>query len=446
METPLLADPPIDDDDYNYEEQKFPTALQTHLLYSVYTLTSLVSKIFESICPIILCTLYPKNLIAVSLYAAISVILSPKLEKWGRTEIARTSRFRLMKSTILIQRLLPIAACFLSIGVETWKVRGLLRHLSIIVLTVCFGMARAASATSLVALESDWAQIMSNEQSAVYDAIVMNMQRINIVASLSGFVVGGLLLTSLWVLMTLKVLRVLLFLSMLIEFSTIWQLYSTCYALSVPRPYHPDISANVRSMLTGPTFARMIQYIARKPRPVICTLGVVLVKSSIIGFGPQFIFYLYNRKHLPVLLVTILPSIQLLSHVIPLRFPVSVAAAVDAFAIIGVMLAVKSDTTNSGYVAALLIILSRLCLQTIDLTAQWFAEDLVNDLTAIGIFRQAEVGLQRFFEFASQLFTLLWYKPDIFALPITISGCLAILGLLLFTVSRSSAASFNLRP
>jgi len=481
--TPLLADPPIDDDSYRYEARSFPSEEQRQLLFLSYGMTSTLSLLVETSMSLLLILTFQEDLVVVSLYC-LAGVLTIYLE-FGMHWLARyfSSRLRLLTVAIVQQRLAAVWFLTMVIGFNRgWFDKtagdnpGLLGTVGGVSL---FGtqITRIFAVTGIVlstvwiraslylyqrAYRADWLMALASTQEHIRFRFEKLMRSVTLLVQVVYPVCLGILLLYVSV---VDVAYLLIFVSvcgLLIEPSITYKLFRTCYVLYLPRNKASldcidyDVGSELRQiggvwqpptpsqfMVTststgvrpaGQPLSRVYRYVRRRSIPVAITMGTLLITAaSLIMVQPVTGWY-FLRQGMNPLGLYVIKSIQALTTLhpaLPARQSFMLAGGGALAALPMLLLSLHSPNHHLFWTVcfAASILVNRAGSPTIALVGDEFIKEYLVDEEVLKVYKENMMWLRIHSELALQMLTLVWPRKEQFFWPIFVSAILTLVGI-----------------
>ncbi|KAJ5101872.1 hypothetical protein NUU61_004094 [Penicillium alfredii] len=410
-------------------------------LYISHTLSTWNSRMFEFGAVLFLASIFPGTLLYASIYALVRALSAVVLSSWLGARVDQSDRLVALRHSIVWQRV-PVAAsclCFLALlmPMDSWVMT---TGLFVLVgLLAC--MEKLAAAANTVAVERDWAIVISDSINAPRQDLNASMRRIDLFCKLVAPVFISLIESlstrvAIWTVFGVNTA------SVLIEYVAIAQVYRSVPALTrTPAFSNEDeeshssddhTSRSVASYLQN-TIAPWQEYIAN---PVfLASFALSLLYLTVLSFAATMTTYLLHTGFTPIQVSCMrIGSVAaelsgtwtapvIMNRIGPIRSGLwflnwqfcCVAAASAAFAF---------WDSNSRLVAGSLITgvaLSRIGLWGFDLSVQFLVQDNIEE-HARARFSATEMALQNIFEMLSFASTIVFPRPEQFQYPVLISS------------------------
>ncbi|KAL4779483.1 Ferroporti-1 [Aspergillus varians] len=422
-------------------------------LYTSHFLSTWNSRMFEFGAVVFLASIFPDTLLYASIYALIRSLFAVILSSWLGSVVDRLDRLSGIRHSIIWQRI-PVAVSCVCLGI---LLRSPPVHVSWIlfgVLVLLAGVEKLAATANTVAVERDWAVVISDALFVSRKDLNASMRRIDLFCKLIAPVVvslmDGLLSTrvAIWGVLGLNVAVVL------VEYFAIAQVYHSIPELDrnlerqaadaegqdseeqqqpEQRPLLSTISQHAQS-----TFAPWREYV-RQP-VFLASFALSLLYLTVLSFGPTMVTFLLHSGFSSVQVSAmrigaVLAEISgtwvapfLMDRIGPIRSGLwflnwqflTLAAAVAAFAFAGDSPRLVAGSMIVG------VALSRLGLWGFDLSVQFLVQESI-DSSSRARFSGTEMALQSVFEMLSFATTIVFDDPDQFKYPVYISyGAIAV--------------------
>ncbi|QQK44051.1 Ferroporti-1 [Penicillium digitatum] len=414
-------------------------------LYISHTLSAWNSRMFEFGAVLFLASIFPGTLLYASMYALVRAFSTVALSSWLGAQVDSSDRLVAVRHSIVWQRV-PVAIsclCFVvTLSTDSWPrtialfaVQGLL---------AC--VEKLASTANTVAVERDWAIVISESINVPRQDLNASMRRIDLFCKLIAPVFISLIDSlstqyAIWTVFTLNIA------SVLVEYMAIAQVYRSVPALTKmqsPAPQADDLNSETaddphhhtsRSILRS--FPESLnpwkEYIAS---PVfLASFALSLLYLTVLSFGATMVTYLLHAGFTSLQVSymrigAVAAEISgtwtapiIMNRIGPIRSGLwflnwqflCVAAAAVAFV---------SWDSGSQFVAGTLIVgvaLSRVGLWGFDLSVQFLVQEKIHE-HARARFSATEMALQNVFEMLSFASTIAFPLPAQFGYPVLISA------------------------
>ncbi|CAI7585253.1 unnamed protein product [Penicillium glandicola] len=413
-------------------------------LYISHTLSAWNSRMFEFGAVLFLASIFPGTLLYASIYALVRSFSAVALSSWLGAQVDRLDRLVAVRHSIVWQRV-PVAVsclCFLAtLATDSWALTIVL--FAVQGLLAC--MEKLAATANTVAVERDWAIVISDSIKVPRQDLNASMRRIDLFCKLVAPVFISLIdsISTRYAIWTVFILNTA---SVLVEYMAIAQVYKSVPALTktqAPTTQGDDINSESEDPHSNTSrkipyslsqsLAPWKEYIAN---PVfLASFALSLLYLTVLSFGATMVTYLLHAgfTSLQVSYMRIGSVVAELSgtwtapvvmnRIGPIRSGlwflnwqfICVAAAAVAF--------VAWDS-SSQFVAGTLIAgvaLSRAGLWGFDLSVQFLVQENVQE-HARARFSATEMALQNVFEMLSFASTIAFPLPAQFRYPVLISS------------------------
>ncbi|KAJ6184713.1 hypothetical protein N7519_006014 [Penicillium mononematosum] len=419
-------------------------------LYISHTLSTWNSRMFEFGAVLFLASIFPGTLLYASIYALVRAFSAVALSSWLGAQVDRSDRLVAVRHSIVVWQRVPVAVsclCFIAnLSTDSWPLT--IGLFAVQGLLAC--MEKLAATANTVAVERDWAIVISDSINVPRQDLNASMRRIDLFCKLLAPVFISLIdgistRYAIWTVFTLNTA------SVLVEYMAIAQVYQSVPALTKTQApttqtddinnesddAHHNASRNILHSLPE-SLAPWKEYIAS---PVfLASFALSLLYLTVLSFGATMVTYLLSTgfTSLQVSYMRIGSVIAELSgtwtapmitnRIGPIRSGlwflnwqfVCVAAAAVPF--------VAWDS-SSRFVAGTLIAgvaLSRVGLWGFDLSVQFLVQENIQE-RARARFSATEMALQNVFEMLSFASTIAFPLPAQFVYPVMISfGAVAV--------------------
>ncbi|PWY65837.1 hypothetical protein BO83DRAFT_367682 [Aspergillus eucalypticola CBS 122712] len=421
----------------------------TRILFRLYVshfLSTWNSRMFEFGAVLFLATIFPGTLRYASIYALVRSLAAVVLSSWLGSVVDRANRLRAIRHSIIWQRL-PVAAscaCFTVLLAPSTTVFTSLVFAGTVLLAC---VEKLAATANCVAVERDWAIVVSDALDIPRQDLNASMRRIDLFCKLLAPVVISVIdglstKIAIWTVLVVNVSCVV------VEYIAIAQVYTSIPELRRCQDGSSEIGGQSglepQDSDSTPTAARRIaQYSRRALAPwreyvassvFLASLALSLLYLTVLSFGTTMVTYLLHTGFTPLQVSgmrigAVIAELSgtwaapfIMGRIGPIRSGlwflnwqfVCLAAAVAAFAFLD---------NQSQVVAVSLIVgvaLSRIGLWGFDLSVQFLVQEGVDE-RARARFSSTEMALQNIFELLSFATTIAFPLPEQFKYPVFIS-------------------------
>ncbi|KAI5463355.1 Ferroporti-1 [Mariannaea sp. PMI_226] len=446
--TPLLSFRQGRSADHNHNQNHshngdWTLSSSTRRLYISHFLSTCNSRVFEFGSVLYLASIFPGTLMPMSVYAVVrgaSVIL---LSSLVGQHIDREDRLKVVRLSIVLQRLVVAASCglFFTLAKLSDAIPGLRNAiLALLVFMAC--IEKLASIMNLVSVERDWVVVIAGNDTTTLRSINSQMRRIDLVCKLFGpFLIGVLdgISTETAILVNLAMNCI----SVVIEYFSIAKVYHQVPELQRPKttrsltPEHNPERAQVKRwtliMRAVKKSGKDLALYLRHPA-LMASLACALLYLTVLTFSGQMVTYLLAAGYTPLQVAatrTVSVTFEVLAtwlapwligRIGPVRAGLWFSSWQVICLTVGMYIFWKGE--DEGLVSALGLvcgtILSRLGLWGFDLSTQLIVQDEVEEESR-GAFSAVEASFQNVFEMCSYTMTVVLSSPDQFRWPATIS-------------------------
>ncbi|KAJ5869671.1 hypothetical protein N7455_004612 [Penicillium solitum] len=437
-----------DDDDASRPPNDIPAPEARSVLTRLYishTLSAWNSRMFEFGAVLFLASIFPGTLLYASIYALVRAFAAVALSSWLGAQVDRSDRLVAVRHSIVWQRV-PVAVsclCFVAtVSMVSWAVTIAL----FVVQGLLACMEKLAATANTVAVERDWAIVISDSINVPRQDLNASMRRIDLFCKLLAPVFISLIDSistqyAIWTVFTLNTA------SMLVEYMAIAQVYQSVPALKKtqsPTTQADDINSETTSEPHQNTSRKILnslpetlvpwkEYIAS---PVfLASFALSLLYLTVLSFGATMTTYLLDTgfTSLQVSCMRIgavaaeisgtWTAPMIMNRIGPIRSGlwflnwqfVCVAGAAVAF--------VAWDSSSRLVAGTLIagVALSRVGLWGFDLSVQFLVQENIQE-HARARFSATEMALQNVFEMLSFASTIAFPLPAQFGYPVMISS------------------------
>ncbi|EFQ99182.1 hypothetical protein MGYG_02196 [Nannizzia gypsea CBS 118893] len=418
----------------------------TSRLYISHFLSTWNSRVFEFGAVLYLASIYPHTLLPMSVYAlsrgVATILFAPAVGHY----IDTGERLRVVRSSIVWQRLVVIASCvifyLLASDIPTMQ-KGDFYLLAILALLAC--VEKLCSITNMISVERDWVVVVAGEDHASLTMMNAQMRRIDLICKLFGPLFIALIdgiSTKTAILVNLGMNTC----SVVFEYFAIARVYYDVPELQIPKGISSNIPPNVASErhsfviriwgscrnITQKALSDFNFYFHHAV--FLPSFAGALLYLTVLSFGGQMVTWLlaagYSSAHVAitrtlsvifeVLATWIAP--WLMGRIWPTRAGLWLAnwqiVCLGAGFSIFWRFADYPFISASGLVGG--TILSRIGLRGFELCADLIVQEGV-EAKARGAFSSTEAAWQSFFEICSYISTIIFFHPDQFGWPALIS-------------------------
>lgn len=427
----------------------------TSRLFISHFLSTWNSRLFEMGSVLFIAAIFPGTLLPMSVYAlvrsAAAVMLSPALGSW----IDKGDRLKVVRVSIIGQRLAVAASCGIFLILYQRKEFGTKLRVGLFVVNIFLScIEKLCSVLNLVSVERDWVVVISQDDDIARRILNARMRRIDLFCKLFGPLTISLIdgaSTTVAIFVTLGMTCM----SVLIEYFTIAAVFRMVPALqrttteSSPTPEQLP-SANETNQLSLHKIIDFAQSAASNLLPLnsipyyfqhpafLPSISLSLLYFTVLSFSGQMITYLLAIGYTSYAIgaaravstvfelsaTWIAPKVQ--QHIGAVRGGiwflawqmVWLAGGLSWFFASGEGLTGNKLFAASGLVGA--VILSRVGLWSFDLCAQSIVQEEVDEQSR-GAFSTVEASFQNLFELLSYVTTIVFSKVDQFHWPVVIS-------------------------
>ncbi|KAJ5629757.1 hypothetical protein N7528_003414 [Penicillium herquei] len=422
-----------------------PVPEARRVLYRLYTshmLSAWNSRMFEFGAVLFLASIFPGTLLYASIYALVRALSPILLSSWMGSRVDKSDRLVALRHSIVWQRV-PVAAsclCFVAFSATNNESATSVLFVAVIFLAC---IEKLAATANTVAVERDWAIVISDSIKMPRQDLNASMRRIDLFCKLIAPVFISLVdsfstKVAIWTVLGLNVA------SVLIEYIAIAQVYQAVPALKKATAAgrteetdetlqaHTDSSEGVLDYLRG-SLIPWKEYVSS--RVFLPSFALSLLYMTVLSFGATMVTYLlhsgFDSLQVSCMRIgSVAAEVSgtwiaplIMNRIGPIRSGLwflnwqfcCVAGAALTFAL---------WDSNSQIVAGSLIVgvaLSRIGLWGFDLSAQFLVQENVEE-HARARFSSTEMALQNIFEMLSFASTIIWSSPEQFKYPVMISA------------------------
>ncbi|KAL4957692.1 Ferroporti-1 [Aspergillus filifer] len=441
-------------------------------LYTSHTLSTWNSRMFEFGAVVFLASIYHDTLLYASIYALVRSLFAVLLSSWLGTVVDRVNRLVAIRHSIIWQRL-PVAVSCICLGVLLTSPPTHLSWILFVTLVLLAGIEKLASTANTVAVERDWAVVISDSLNVPRKDLNAQMRRIDLfcklVAPVAVSLMDGLLSTrvAIWGVLGINVAVVF------VEYLAIAQVYTAVPELDRKRDGQAvnantndqgehDIEDQNGSQGEEPhgqeqrESTHFLQTLSRKTQSTIspwkeytrqpvflASLSLSLLYLNVLSFGPTMVTFLLHSgfTSLQVSAMRIGAVLAEISGTVVAPFLMDLIGPIRSglwflnwqfLTLAGVVAAFifqDDGSINKKVVAGILVAgvaLSRLGLWGFDLSVQLLVQEGIPEHTRSS-FSATEMALQSVFEMVSFATTIIFAAPEQFKYPAYISyGAIAV--------------------
>ncbi|KAH8890403.1 hypothetical protein GQ53DRAFT_721636 [Thozetella sp. PMI_491] len=426
-----------------------------HIAYRLYTshfLSTWNSRVFEFGAVLYLAAIFPGTLLPMSLYAfgrgLSAIIFAPAVGRY----IDIGNRLQVVRVSIVSQRLAAALSCVIFYLLSTdHRFEGQWKAAALVLLTLLACIEKLASITNSVSVERDWVVVVAREDRAAMKTLNAQMRRIDLLCKLFGPLFIALIDTA-STSAAVVVNFALNVSSVAVEYYAIARVYYDVPSLQRPKDQaqeeRDDGPSELSNGLDGWLHRswRYIRAITTKHagdfslyfhhRVFIPSFALALLYLTVLGFGGQMLTYLlsvgYNSAQVSAArtasvffeLLSTWVAPWLMDRIGPLRAGLWLSNWQVAMLTAGVAVFWAFSKSSAMISAGGLVIgmaLSRVGLRGFELCAQLILQEEVEEANR-GSFSSVEAAWQNIFELASYMVTIVFFRPDDFKWPATISA------------------------
>ncbi|KAG9187976.1 hypothetical protein G6011_01899 [Alternaria panax] len=435
------------------------------LLYKLYTshiLSTWNARTFEFGAVIFLAKIFPGTLFFASCYALFRSLAAALLGSWIGQQVDAKDRLHVVRQSIVWQRLSVAGSCAILVGMlslasDKEKDVSIVTY-GLFVVSVCLAcVEKLAFVANTVSVERDWIVVVSESLGTDRQELNSAMRRIDLVCKLVapvgiGLVDGYSTKTAIWVVFAQNAI------SVLVEYIAIANVYAAVPELGVAKgvahsetdtatelqPQHSSHQDTVSkppsrsSTLVANIKLHLRPYRAYIENPAfLASFSLSLLYLTVLSFASQMTTYLltlgFTSTHVSVMrLVSVILELSatiaapwLMGKIGAVRAGLwfineqvlAIALAIGLFHVFPTSMA----PMLAGATLVLGVCLSRLGLWGFDLSVQYLVQEDAPPASR-GSFSAIEMSLQNVFELLSFATTMVWWRPQDFAIPIYISA------------------------
>ncbi|KAJ5782408.1 hypothetical protein N7457_004182 [Penicillium paradoxum] len=413
-------------------------------LYISHALSAWNSRMFEFGAVLFLASIFPGTLLYASIYALVRAFSTVVLSSWLGAQVDRSDRLVALRHSIVWQRV-PVAVsclCFVAtLSIESWPVTVLL----FVIQGLLACIEKLAATANVVAVERDWAIVISDSINVPRQDLNASMRRIDLFCKLIAPVFISLVdsLSTQYAIWTVFGLNTA---SVVVEYMAIAQVYQSVPALTkAPQTLPPaEHDTNEENDSHQNTSTGSIHFLQESLSPwkeyisssvFLASFALSLLYLTVLSFGATMTTYLLHTgfSSLQVSYMRI-GSVAaelsgtwtapiIMNRIGPIRSGlwflnwqfVCVAGAAAAF--------VTWDSSSRLVAGTLIagVAMSRIGLWGFDLSVQFLVQENIQE-GARARFSATEMALQNAFEMLSFASTIAFPLPGQFRYPVLISS------------------------
>lgn len=425
-------------EDDSHETREFDTSRR--LLFTSHFLSTWNSRAFEFGAFLFLASIYPRTLLPASVYALARAGSAAVFSPWIGSYIDRANRLRVVRLSIVGQRIAVALSCILLYGLATFDDASAhipLSYGALGVLSILACVEKLSAVMNTISVERDWVVIVAGSDENALASMNSQMRRIDlfckVVAPLFISLMDGISSR-----VAIGATGGMTAASVLVEYFTIARVYS-----ATPGLRHPNRSASIsrpedtqRSIVSSVSVALASARAYFTHRAFLPSFALALLYLTVLSFNGQMITYLVAIG-LQSSVIGLLRGVSalfelsatwlaptLISGIGPVRAGIWCLNAQLGCVIIA-CLSLWLDSNLNDVVATTstiaAVIASRVGLWGFDLSAQLIVQQEV-DADLRGTFSSQEVAFQNIFEMLSFASTIIFAKPEQFKIPSTVSA------------------------
>lgn len=432
-------------------------------LYLSHFLSTWNARVLEYGAVLFLAELAPGTFLPLSLYAQLrslsAVLLSNKIGSY----IDSTNRLKVVRNSIVYQRLAVMATCGLF-----WVMAGLHKDeeggskqpqrmgegfsltLGALIALAC--VERLCATMNLVSVERDWVVVIADGDNELLRSLNARMRRIDLFCKLVGPLAISYLDAWFSLVDVVALLLVWNLISMFVEYHTILQVYNFYPLLHEPKEAPPSHASEATrhpiKWLYHNVLKGFVFYV--KHALFLPSFALSLLYMTVLSFGPQMVAFLLFQGRSPIevgLMRTVSVIVELATTFIAppimgkagptrsgLGFVYWQALALGVAVYFSYPLLSSTARVSTGALYLVVgVILSRIGLWGFDLCVQIIIQAGVEPANR-AVFSSVEAAFQSLFEMLSFLQTIVWASPHQFKYPVLISTGTTVVAAALFTV------------
>ncbi|KAK6526477.1 hypothetical protein TWF694_005063 [Orbilia ellipsospora] len=440
------AESPGEGEDNNGENENLVSTSVARRLYISHFLSTWNSRVFEFGAVLYLADIYPNTLLPMSVYAftrGLAAILFAPLVGWY---IDNNDRLKVVRLSIVSQRLVVAASCgiFYYLMVVPYYSSDLSKSL-LAVLAFLACIEKLGSIMNLVSVEKDWIVVIAGRDQASLNVLNAQMRRIDLICKLVGPLFIALLAgvsTEIAILTNLTMNIV----SVAVEYFAIARVYHDDEALQQPKALPRDPNRQ-RPIGLKNKFVHNWEHVKSgskkfnkdfgmyfRHRAFLPSFAGALLYLTVLSFAGQMVTYLlaagYSSTQVGItrtfsVIFEILATWfapWLMGLIGPIRAGIWLASWQATSLVAGLFLfwrfADRPFVSASGLVGG--TIFSRVGLRGFDLCTQVIVQEDVEPEVR-GTFSSIEAAWQNAFEIMSYLSTIIFFRPEQFRWPASLS-------------------------
>ncbi|KAJ5909122.1 hypothetical protein N7495_001804, partial [Penicillium taxi] len=410
-------------------------------LYISHTISTWNSRMFEFGAVLFLASIFPGTLLYASIYALVRSFSTVALSSWLGDRVDQSDRLVALRHSIVWQRIPVAASCLCFAYLFSTSGSGVATVLFIVAgFLAC--LEKLAATVNTVAVERDWAIVISDSIHVPRQELNASMRRIDLFCKLIAPVFISLVdsfstTVAIWTVFVLNIA------SVLVEYVTIAHVYRSVPALKRPMAIFQRENSEVTQSSTQKTSSGM-NYLRDVISPwksyvassvFLASLSLSLLYLTVLSFAGTMVTYLLDSGFTSfevscMRIGSIIGELSgtwaapvIMNRIGPIRSGLwflnwqlcCLAGATTTFVLCSL---------NSRLAAAALTIgvaLSRVGLWGFDLSAQFLIQENIEE-HARARFSTTEIALQSVFEMLSFASTIIWPLPEQFQYPVMISA------------------------
>ncbi|KAJ5587444.1 uncharacterized protein N7459_003209 [Penicillium hispanicum] len=410
-------------------------------LYVSHALSAWNSRMFEFGAVLFLASIFPGTLLYASIYALVRALSAVALSSWLGAQVDKLDRLVALRHSIVWQRV-PVAAsclCFITLLFSaSWSTT--LTLFVIVGFLAC--LEKLAATANTVAVERDWAIVISDSTNVPRQDLNASMRRIDLFCKLVAPVFISLVDSfstpiAIWTVLGLNSA------SVVIEYVAIAQVYRAVPALkkaSAPHhhafdgetPHSQHRSQRITNYMRE-HLAPWKEYAAN--RVFLASFALSMLYLTVLSFAATMVTYLlhsgFNSLEVSCMRIgSVAAEISgtwaaplIMNRIGPIRSGLWFLNW-QFCCLTGATVAFLLWDANSRLAAGSLIVgvaLSRVGLWGFDLSVQFLVQENVDE-HARARFSATEMALQNIFEMLSFASTIVWSQPEQFQYPVMVSS------------------------